>query len=443
MAGILDGSEGRSLTTDEVTQYESLETEMCASRDAAIRSTGQAGGEAAGGEGGDGAGGAGEGTDGQAASAQTSAQLARQSALIRQRNEAYNTVIIPAGVGRTNRPQETIDAPFRAYLRSGRPNADITGLAVNGPEDLGIPRPQNAQGESTGPAGGYLVPEGFRTKIVERMKSVGGLEPETEQLVTESGQNLPWPTIDDTANQGEVVDEGAANAGGADFGFDFQDLGAYEYQAGGTGGLPLKLPWTLMQDAAFDVEGLLSRLLGVRLQRTFAPHLLIGNGVKQPKGILNGVTGTQTAASTIGYADLLAAMTTPDQLYWPNAKWLMNQTSLGLVWGIKDSQNRPIWIPGLMAGDQGAGPTKGSLLGYPVALDNGMPNFVGTGGSTTNWCVFGDLRAGYVTRKVRDIAVVVNPWSSASKRQNEYTAWMRADGRPQDTNAFTVIAGKA
>lgn len=422
MRALLDGAVGRNLTDAEIEQYDTLEAELSAAQAVALRTA-----PAGDGDGGD-------APDAPAASADNAAR----SVLIRARDRAYNTVVIPAGVGRQSRPEDTIAAPFRNYLRTGRPNNDITGLWVAGPENIGLPRPSNAQGESTGPSGGYLVPEGFRLKIVERMKSVGGLEPVTEQITTETGQNLPWPTVDDTANAAEVVDEGNGNSTGADVDFNFQDLGAYEYQAGGTGGNPLKLPWSLMQDAAFDIEALLARLLGVRLQRAWAPHLITGTGVKQPKGILTGLSGTQTAASTIAYGDLVAAITRPDKLYWPGGRWLFNQTSLGLIWQVKDSQNRPLFL-----GQQNTPLDDQRLLGYPITIDNGVPDFAGSGGSATNWAVFGDLEAGFVTRKVRDIAVVVNPWSSASKRQNEYTAWMRADGRPQDTNAYTAIAGKA
>jgi HK97 family phage major capsid protein len=432
MNALLDGAAGRDLTDDEINQWETLDTELKAAQLAEARGRATDTGSGS------------EPTPAPEPTPATATAAARRhaTASIRAQHEAYTTVVIPAGrPSATRRPEETIDTPYRHYLRTGRGNADIADLWVAGPEAIGMPHgvaPRNAQGESTGPAGGYLVPEGFRMKIVERMKSVGGLEQVTEQITTETGQNLPWPTIDDTANIGEVVEENTGNSTGADLDFNFQDLGAYEYQAGGTGGNPLKLPWALMQDSAFDIEALLSRLLGVRLQRAFAPHLISGTGVKQPKGILTGVSGTQTAASTIAYADLLAAITRPDRLYWPNARWLFNQTSLGLIWGIKDSQNRPLFL-----GQQSTPLEDQRLLGYPITIDNGMPDFVGVGGSGTNWAVFGDLQAGYVTRKVRDVVVVVNPWSSASSRQNEYTAWMRADGRPQDTNAYTVIAGKA
>lgn len=393
MQALIDSAEGRRLTDDEVARYSALETEL----EAVQRDDG-----------------------------------------IRGRHRAYNTVVVPAGVP-SPKPgaPESIEDGFRAYLRSAQPNADITELRVGGPSDIGTVRPSNAQGTDSGPAGGYLVPEGFRTKLVERMKKVGGLAEVAETVTTESGNTLPWPTIDDTANTGEVVDENASGTSGSDLTFGMQDLGAWTYQAGGTSGNALKLPWELMQDSAFDIESMLSRLLGERLGRAFAPHLISGTGVKQPKGILHGVTGLEAAGSTPDYDDLVDLKTQVDVLYWPGSRWLLSQLALGRIWKITDSHGDPIWRPSV----QGGALEDGTLLGHPITIDNGMPDFVGSSGADDNWIVFGDLSAGYVVRKVRDIAVVVNPWSSASARQNEYTTWMRADGRPQDTNAYKVGAG--
>jgi hypothetical protein len=144
------------------------------------------------------------------------------------------------------RPSDTIDVAFTAYLRTGQANADIAEL-------------RNAQSEGTSTEGGYLVPEGFRQKLVDKMKAFGGVAQEAEELVTATGNNLPWPTLDDTANTGEVVDEGGTFSGGADLVFGEANLGAYSYMAGGTGGAPLRVSRELVQDSAFDIVGLVTR----------------------------------------------------------------------------------------------------------------------------------------------------------------------------------------
>ena len=82
---------------------------------------------------------------------------------------------------------DTLERAFSSYLRTGKENADLVEL--------------RAQSEGTGTEGGFLVPDGFRDKLVERMKAFGGLAQVVENLSTSDGRNLPWPTIDDTVRQ--------------------------------------------------------------------------------------------------------------------------------------------------------------------------------------------------------------------------------------------------
>ncbi|VCT89011.1 hypothetical protein MHAS_00697 [Mycolicibacterium hassiacum DSM 44199] len=66
-----------------------------------------------------------------------------------------------------------------------------------------------------------------------------------------------------------------------------------------------------------------------------------------------------------------------------------------------------------------------------------------TDATTGRWGVFGDLRSGYVIRRVKDLTLIVNPYSRANEGQVEYTLWARADGVPQDTAAYRVLVNEA
>jgi HK97 family phage major capsid protein len=63
-----------------------------------------------------------------------------------------------------------------------------------------------------------------------------------------------------------------------------------------------------------------------------------------------------------------------------------------------------------------------------VQLDQGAGTLVG----------FGDIRAGFVIRRVRNIEVVVDPYNSTATRQTAYHAWMRTDSAVQDSAAYSV-----
>lgn len=374
MQAIIDGASGRSLTDDEVTQYENLETDLRgAQRDAAIRS----------------------------------------------RNDAYNVVRVPAGVPTPGgRPVDDGTADFRNYLLTGR----IT----------------NAQSEGVPSQGGYLVPDLFRTVLIEKIKAFGGLASVASRYSTGNGNPVEWPTIDDTGNVGEIVVENGSFSAGADLAFGSNSLAAYSYATGGAGG-PLKIPRELIQDAAFDIQGLVARLFATRIARIQAVHWVSGTGVAQPLGLFTGRTPQQNAANTgTSYADLVNAIHAVDPAYRQNCRWAMNDLSLAQIELIVDSAGNPIYRG--RDANMALGLNESTLLGYPIVIDQGIPVIV-KNSPTVQWGAFGDFSTGYVIRDVKDVEVLVNPYSSMSSRQIEVSAWARADGTQQDTNAYITLSG--
>ncbi|NIL41599.1 phage major capsid protein [Salinispora arenicola] len=390
MTALVDGAEGRHLTDDEVSRYTTLEQELT---------------------------------------------QVRRSEEIRARNTAYlmpapGAPVAAAGPVAPPRADTGLDQAFVAYLRTGQPNADLTDL-----------RPTNAQSGGVGSEGGYLVPPGFRQRIIERMAAFGGIANVCDVLETDSGNRLEWPTIDDTANSGEVVAEGAAHSGQSDLVFGKKELSAYTYQTGGDGGVPLRLSRELIQDQAFDLEARLARLMGLRLARAMSSDLAVGSGVDEPLGLVTGLTGIEPADDTAGltYDDLLTFVHSVDPEYRANARWVFNDASLKTIRQIKDSNGDPLWRS--MTATIGDAASTGMLLDYPYTIDQGMPD-IDIDSNTVNWGAFGDIREGYVLRRVSSIEVVVNPWTRASQRQIEYTAWMRADATQQNTHAYVALTGE-
>lgn len=395
MSALVSGADGRALTQDECNRYEELEQEL---------------------------------------------NETRRSDQIRARNAAYGAAaplpdlppIDPAGGGSIN--DAAYSREFRQYLRTGQATAGLQpGPGVN---------PSNAQSEGVPSEGGYLVPTGFRVKLEEALKSYGGLATVVDSYTTGTGNPVQWPTINDTANVGEVVQENGTFVGGADLVFGERTLRAYSYASSGTSGTPVRLSWELIQDSAFDIEGLAARLLGDRIRRIQAVHWVRGTGIEQPLGIVTGRTPVQTAANTgITYDDIVDWIHSVDPAYRDNGRWAFNDGALKVIRKIKDSHGDPIyrgWGADLESGF-GAQPR---LLGYPVTIDQAFADY-DADDSTDLFGVFGDLRRGYVIRTVRDVQVVANPWTRANYRQTEVTAWARADGTQQDTTAYSVLSGKS
>lgn len=385
MTAIMDGAADRDLTDDEVTEYEGLETDL---------------------------------------------KAAQRTQNVRDRHAAYNVVRTPAGVpqrgGVRDDGRTDLDRAFENYLRTGHVSAEMTEL-----------RPTNAQGSGT-TAGGYMIPSGFRQKLVEVRKAFGGFAPEAEQLNTETGGPLEYPSLNDTANVGAITAESAAISSGADLVFGTVTLGAYKYTSAGAGSnLPLRVPVELLQDAAFDVEALVSRKLGERIARKQAVDLVTGSGSGEPLGVLSSTLTSDRdldTADTPDYADLVGLTDLLDEEYEGNAKWLMRKNTWSQLRQVVDLNGRPI----VQDSTDGISqlPSK-MLLGKPVVIDQAAPLLSSAG--DTYPIAYGDFREAYVVRRVSNLVVVVNPYSRADHGEVEFTAWERMDGTIQNRSAYVIM----
>lgn len=354
-------------------------------------------------------------------------QAVRKSEELIKRQAAYKSVNINVGglmKGTDDAGDDEMSRAFDHFLRTGQPNSDLI---------------QRAQGEATGSAGGYLVPEGFRTKVVERLKAFGGLAGVAETISTDTGNPLPWVTNDDTSNVGEIVAEGNTFASGADLTLGTKVLGAYKYMAGGASNLPLKVSVELLQDSAINIQDFIARKLGERLARKQATDWITGTGVNEPVGLLSamgGLTSGKTIATNATgptYSELVDIVHSLDPAYRANAKFILNDAQVAKLRKLLDSQNRPIlWDSTMNLGDDPGGL---KLLGYDVIVDQACPNPA----SGNVYMAFGDFNAAYVIRRVKDVQLTVLNELYAPNGQVGFMLWARADGTVQDTNAAVTV----
>lgn len=354
----------------------------------------------------------------------------RRDAEIRARQTAYETpnrtdLHIHVGGSDTDPREAEVRAVFNRFLRGDKgAEAEYRDLNVGTAAD-----------------GGYTVPTSFRNKLVDRIKSFGGLAAEAETITTESGETINWPTLDDTSNEGEIAAEGSNGVSGADLVFGTKQLKAFKYTAMGadnSGDDPIRLSIELLEDSAFDVEEIVIRKLAQRIARKQAKHWISGVGTTEPLGITSKAADDDfDTHDTPDYADLVRFFHKLDPAYLPNAKWLMNYRTLGYLRGLVDGSQRPLWTPSAQSGMTGFA---GELFGHPVVVDQAMPDY-DTGDAKA--IIFGDLRESYVIRHVRDIRVIVDPYTRAKYGQVEINVIARADGTIQNDNSFIVLANTA
>lgn len=345
---------------------------------------------------------------------------------IKKRQSAYESVRPAVNVAAA-KGDDTLERAFNHYLRTGQSNADIVEL--------------RAQSVGTASAGGYLVPETMRQKLVDRVKAFGGVAANAEEIVTAGGESMPFPTLDDTANAGVIAAENTApGSGGADLVFGEKVLGAFKYVAPGASQLPLRVSVELLQDSAFDVEGLVRRKLGERIGRKQATDWVTGAGTTLPFGLVTSGGPSKTFAEDITYAELVDAKHSVDPAYRESGtcKWYFNDATLGTVEKLVDGNGRPLLSQSI---DGISGAPALMLLGHPVVVDQAFATSTADSGNVFG--AFGDLREGYVIRRVKDLTLIVDPYTRANEGQVQYTLWSRADGLVQNPYAFALLKNDA
>lgn len=298
---------------------------------------------------------------------------------------------------------------FGQYLRSGNPRV-MEQFA------------QTVAGDGT--QGGFTVPDGFIAKLTERLKAFGGIAAEAEEITTSTGESLRWAYIDDTANKAQIVAEDTQATTGADLVFDGVELGAFEYDATGASGNPIEVSLPLLQDSAFNIEDLLLRLLGKRIGRKQADDFAIGAGGSEPVGLLTKAADTMTATATSLAVPEHILQVDSEYRNGGNAKWVMSDTSLAKLWTAQATTNEPLFLPGRTIN----GKPFDTAYGFPIVIDPAAGNLV----------AFGDIRAGYIIRRVRGVQLLVDPYTAQKRRAVQYHAWARADANIQDPNAYSV-----
>jgi HK97 family phage major capsid protein len=199
---------------------------------------------------------------------------------------------------------------------------------------------------------------------------------------------------------------------------------------------------TLLDDAFFDVGDWLTQEIMDAFAAKEGTAFISGTGTKMPKGLLAYTSSTDADdARTFGVLRHMetdsATAFTPDELidlvfdlkagYRANAAWMMNSATAAMIRKFKDSNGDYIWKDGGMKDG-----FSGLLFGYPVALDENMPDVAAEAVPV----VFGDFRRGYlivdrVTRLLRD------PYSN--KPYVNFYATKRVSGMLTDSNAIRLL----
>jgi HK97 family phage major capsid protein len=275
-------------------------------------------------------------------------------------------------------------------------------------------------------AGGYAVPEGFVANLEKAMLDFSGVRAVASVQRTSSGEDLNWPTANDTSNSGAILQENIA-VGEADPTFGVVTFRAYNYTS-----KLVRVPFAFLQDSAVDMASLLGSMLGERIGRIHNSHFTTGTGAGQPKGIVTCATAGNTAASATAIAgdDLFGLMHQVDPAYrvGTNAGWMMHDSVLLAVRKLKDGNGNYLWAPGI------AGGTPDRLLGYPVFINQSMASTIESAAKTV---LFG-LLSKYMIRDVAQVRLRRLVERYADQDQEGFVAFQRSDANLLDAGVAPI-----
>jgi HK97 family phage major capsid protein len=287
---------------------------------------------------------------------------------------------------------------------------------------------RNTMSTTTGSEGGFTVQTTVANTVLDALKAYGGMRAVSTVIQTSQGNPMNFPTSDGTSEEGEIV---AENVSATDLDASFATVGmpVYKYSS-----KKFAIPFELLQDSNVDMEGFIRGRAVTRLGRVTNKHFTIGTGTAQPRGVVTAATTGVAAANgssqvtNVTYDSLVDLEHSVDPEYRKagNCGFMMRDDTVRIVRKIKDSQGRPIFVPGYESGSPGGAPDR--LLGRPIYVNQDVAAMAASARSI----LFGDFRY-YTIRDVMDIQMfrfADSPF--ISKGQIGFLAWMRSGGNLVD-----------
>lgn len=220
----------------------------------------------------------------------------------------------------------------------------------------------NIMQEGVDADGGYLVPDEYDNRLIEKLKEENIFRKLCHPVSTSGDHKI---NIAATTPAAAWIDEGEALTWG-DATFAQVLLDAHKLH------VAIKVTEELLYDSKFNLETFIINAFSKALANAEENAFINGTGSGQPLGILAATggadVGVTTASSTAITADeiinLIYSLKRP---YRKNAAFIMNDQTVAAIRKLKDGDGKYLWQPALVLGE----PDK--LLGYPVYTSEFMP----------------------------------------------------------------------
>jgi HK97 family phage major capsid protein len=185
--------------------------------------------------------------------------------------------------------------------------------------------------------------------LEEAKKYYFGWEDAVTVIRTGKGNQLNYPTVDDTSYTGakEAVGTDAFDSSDA-ITLGYKQLNAYIYSSQG-----LAVADDDLEDGDFDMGAMIGQVLGTRLWRAIATAAMTGTGSSLPQGLARAAAkGLLTGNCTITYARMIQFNKTLDWAYLtgPKSGYMFHQSMYWDIMGLQSTTGQPLWQPSMAVG---------------------------------------------------------------------------------------------
>ena len=316
-----------------------------------------------------------------------------------------------AGGAEGDIPKEQWDAAKRCGINPHAKSINIP-LMRTAPRSISEVRALSA---ITGTAGGATVAEGFIPRLEIALLAYGRIRNLCEVIRTSEGNDLPWPMLDDTSNEGSRVGENK-EVDDTDIDFTGLVLKAHKFTSDA-----IRVPSELIQDSAFNIPQLIGDRLGERLARRQNREYTTGDDTNAPQGAVVGSTLGKTCASATAftYDEIIEFFHSVDPSYREDFTWMMHDTVLLYLKKLKDGEGNYLWRSGNLANGVPA-----TIEDKPYVINQHMASTV----EASAKIILGGKFDAYKCREVNAVQLRRSDDLYIRSDQSVFLAFMRFDG---------------
>ena len=230
------------------------------------------------------------------------------------------------------------------------------------------------QQSTTAAEGGHLKRPQDLGNIIEILDSQKGMREVSTVIPRAKGNELKYPTLDDTANVAGIVSELAS------FTNTSMVFGEVKLNVVGLRSAVFPVSVEILQDSEFPLQTVINNALTKRLGRAINQ---LATSSTTFKGVINGLTANAYEYTELGleYTDLVKMQEALATVYGDNARWMFTPAVLSEIQLMVDDNGQPLWRPDLIGG------VPGTIMGKPYTINESMAD--------ADTILYGDFAEGY------------------------------------------------